>query len=517
MKSIIRLTGLCLFILTAIFYSCKKEEVPTLTTSAILNITGTTATSGGTIVSEGSGTVIARGVCWSSGTTPTIDDSKTTDGAGASSFVSNMTGLNGGTIYFVRAYATNNKGTGYGMALSFSTLGQVPTAATNLATNVTITSAVLNGIINANYLSTIVTFDYGTTISYGQTITGAQSPVTGNINTTITANLTRLAVGTTYHFRIKTINSLGTTYGNDMSFTTLGNKPLVTSIDASNIRSNSAVLNAIVNANNLPTNIIFEYGTTTNYGYVANSVQSPLNGNSDILISAPINDLIIGVTYHFRAKAENQLGTTYGNDLTFSTPNNVTDYDGNTYPVVVIGNQTWMAQNLKTTHYMDGSIITLVTNNIAWSNLTTGAYCTYNNDLTNLNVYGAFYNWFAVVDSRNLCPNAWHIPSDIEWTTLATYLGGQIIAGGKMKEIGTAHWLSPNTGADNFSGFTGLGASLRDFNGAFGNLGQFAYWWTTTENSSALAWRRKLFKDDSTIGIATNNKLCGFSIRCIKD
>jgi uncharacterized protein (TIGR02145 family) len=517
MKSIIRIIVLSLFIFTVIIHSCKKEAVPTLTTSAISNITGTTATSGGAITSEGSGTIIARGVCWSTAITPTIADIKTQDGAGAGTYTSNISGLNGGTVYFVRAYATNSSGTGYGMALSFSTLGQIPTATTNLATNVTITSAVLNGIINANYLSTIVTFDYGTTISYGQTITGDQSPVNSNINTTITANLTGLAVGTPYHFRIKTVNSLGTTYGDDMSFTTLGNKPLVTSIGASNIRSNSAVLNAMVNANNLSTNIIFEYGTTTNYGNVVNSVQSPLNGNSNILISSSIGGLNIGITYHFRVKADNQLGTSYGDDMTFTTPSNVIDYDGNTYPTVVIGNQTWMATNLKTTHYMDGSTISLVTSNNSWSSLTTGAYCTYNNDPTNLNVLGALYNWFAVMDSRNLCPSGWHVPSDAEWSTLTTFLGGQTIAGGKMKEIGTTHWLNPNTGADNFSGFTGLGASVRDNYGVFGILGQYAYWWTTTENSSTLAWRRKLFNDDPTIGVATNNKLDGFSIRCIKN
>src|SRR5664280_817425 len=215
------INGLFFIGLILIIQSCKKEEKPTLTTSDITNITGTSATSGGNITSEGSGTVIERGICWSTSITPTLADSKTTDGAGACTFLSNMPDLNGATTYYVRAYATNKVGTAYGMAMSFTTLGQAPTATTQPATNVTAISAKLNCTINANYLSTSVYFDYGTTISYGQTITATQSPVSGSSNTNVSADITGLTAGTTYHFRVKTVNTLGTTLGNDMSFTTL--------------------------------------------------------------------------------------------------------------------------------------------------------------------------------------------------------------------------------------------------------------------------------------------------------
>jgi hypothetical protein len=204
-----------------IFHSCKKEAAPTLTTSAISNITGTTATSGGTITSEGSGTIIARGVCWSTGISPTITENKTTDGGGTGTFTSNITGLNGGTVYYVRAYATNSSGAGYGTALSFTTLGQAPLATSQSAINVTSTSATLRGIINANYLSTVVTFEYGTSTTYGQSATTTQSPVTGSTNINVSTTVIGLTLGTSYHFRIKAVNTLGTTYGADMIFTTV--------------------------------------------------------------------------------------------------------------------------------------------------------------------------------------------------------------------------------------------------------------------------------------------------------
>ncbi|MGD0581500.1 MAG: FISUMP domain-containing protein [Bacteroidales bacterium] len=213
--------AIMVIIVVTVLAGCKKkEEVPIISTTAISNITATTASGGGNITNEGSSTVTSRGVCWSTSTTPTISNSKTTDGAGAGSFSSNLTGLNGATSYFVRAYATNTAGIGYGMVMSFTTLGQAPTPTVASATNINTTSATLNGSVNANYLSTVVTFEYGTTSSYSSTITAAQSPVTGNTSTSVSANITGLTAGTTYHFRVKATNSLGTSYGSDMSFTT---------------------------------------------------------------------------------------------------------------------------------------------------------------------------------------------------------------------------------------------------------------------------------------------------------
>ena len=175
----------------------KKDEVPVVTTSPISNITGITATSGGNITDEGSSTVTSRGVCWSTGSTPTISDNKTTDGAGAGSFSSNLTNLNGATNYYVRAYASNSTGTGYGMAMSFTTLGQSPLPTITSATSFNATDATLNGSVNPNYLSTIVTFEYGTTTSYGNSITATQSPITGKNTGNVSAKITGVTAGGT--------------------------------------------------------------------------------------------------------------------------------------------------------------------------------------------------------------------------------------------------------------------------------------------------------------------------------
>lgn len=218
MKNLYQIDFKILIIILSISFGCQKDKNPVLTTKEITSILATSATSGGIITDEGSGTIIARGVCWSTQITPTISDNKTTDGAGAGGYTSNMTGLKGGTIYYAKAYATNSSGTGYGMAMSFTTLGQAPIAITQDATNILTTSATLNGSVNANYLSTAVFFEYGTTTNYGQTTTATPSPISGNSNTLVSASISSLTTSLTYNFRVKAVNEQGTTYGNNLTF-----------------------------------------------------------------------------------------------------------------------------------------------------------------------------------------------------------------------------------------------------------------------------------------------------------
>jgi uncharacterized protein (TIGR02145 family) len=196
----------------------------------------------------------------------------------------------------------------------------------------------------------------------------------------------------------------------------------------------------------------------------------------------------------------------------------VTDIDGNIYDTIHIGTQVWLKQNLKATHYTNGDAIANVTDSMAWSNLTTGAYCDYYNTPGNSSTYGNLYNFYALVESRNLCPKGWHVPTNTEWSTLVTYLGGRSVAGGKLKETGTIHWNTPNYGATNETGFTALSGGGRSFLvGSFVNFGEIGYWWSSSEADIYSAWGRKMTSFD--IKVYTNGyvKSDGFSVRCIKD
>ncbi len=196
----------------------------------------------------------------------------------------------------------------------------------------------------------------------------------------------------------------------------------------------------------------------------------------------------------------------------------ITDIDGNVYNTVTIGTQTWMAENLKVTKYRNGDAIPNVTNGNEWLNLTTGAYCDYENAASNSVVYGKLYNWYAVADSRNIAPTGWHVASDDEWTTLTTFLGGVTVAGGKLKEKGTAHWISPNEGATNETGFTALPAGYRMNDGEiFYHLSSHAYFWSFTEDNGSDAWYRYLNSSYSNVYRYNYDKSGGFSVRCIKD
>ncbi len=296
------------------------------------------------------------------------------------------------------------------------------------------------------------------------------------------------------------------------------------------------------NPNGITTNAVTNINGTTATcgGHIASSSGSPITAKgvcwstnhnptitdahtSDDIGKGNFTSFITGITagtYYVRAYATNSAGTAYGNEVSFiiAAPiTNVTDYDGNIYDTVVIGTQTWMKQNLKVTHYRNGDAIPNVTDNTAWSNLATGAYADYNNTPSNSTTYGRLYNWYTVVDTRNLCPTGWHVPSDAEWTTLTNYLGGESIAGGKLKEAGTTHWNSPNTAATNETGFTALPAGYRVGNGTYNYFGKYGYWWSSTEGNTAYAWTRLVYYYFSGASRNYDGKTYGFSVRCLRD
>jgi uncharacterized protein (TIGR02145 family) len=324
--------------------SCKKDDdnnggnnagIPVLTTAVITDITQTTAISGGNITYDGGAFVTARGVCWSTNQTPTISDNKTTDGTGAGNFVSSISGLTANTTYYVRAYATNSNGTGYGSAMSFTTQGGIA--------------------------------------------------------------------------------------------------------------------------------------------------------------------------------------------------NNFTDTrDGNVYKFVTIGNQVWMAENLKYLPSVVGPGIVSQTTPYYYVYGYNGINVDDAKATANYTTYGVLYNWPSSMNGatsstanpsgvQGVCPAGWHLPSDAEWTELADYLGGESVAGGKLKETGTIHWNSPNTGATNETGFTALPGGRRYSSDVFGYIGNYGYWWSATEVSASFAWYRFLLYGNGGLGRFNFPKADGFSIRCVRD
>ncbi|MBE0653750.1 MAG: fibrobacter succinogenes major paralogous domain-containing protein [Bacteroidales bacterium] len=194
----------------------------------------------------------------------------------------------------------------------------------------------------------------------------------------------------------------------------------------------------------------------------------------------------------------------------------VTDIDGNVYQTVTIGSQVWLKENLKTTRYRNGDPIPNVTDDAQWLSLSGGAYCNYDNISSNSATYGLLYNWDAVIDPRNICPAGWHIPSDTEWKTLIDNLGGEEVAGGKLKEKGTAHWISPNTDAIDQYGFKALPAGYR-LGGTFQQPGYYATWWSRTEKNLADAWIITLINSKSKAYIEGAYKIDGHSVRCVRD
>jgi uncharacterized protein (TIGR02145 family) len=212
--------------------------------------------------------------------------------------------------------------------------------------------------------------------------------------------------------------------------------------------------------------------------------------------------------------------------------NGVVDVDGNIYSSIVLGNgQEWMGENLKTTKYSNGDNIPEISDGGQWSGLTIGAYCWYNNDSSSYEIpYGKLYNWHTVVDSRNVCPTGWRVPSDNDWKVLEYYLGMDSVEldsiniitrgtneGGKLKEVGTAHWLSPNTGATNEINFNAVPAGYRDVNSSFNVVTGATWFWSSTSFNSQNAISRAIPYSDAEITRWADDKGEGYSIRCIKN
>jgi uncharacterized protein (TIGR02145 family) len=495
-----------------------------VTTTAVSSITSTTAVSGGNVTADGGGTITARGVCWATTANPDITKSKTTDGTGTGTFTSNLTGLTPGTLYHVRAYATNSSGTAYGADVQFTTAAVVPTVTTAAITNPTQTTATTGGNVTANGGAAVTARGvcYGT--SQNPTIAGPRTS-DGTGDGAFTSNLTGLTPGTTYYVRAYATNSAGTAYGDERSFVTVAiQMPTVTTaaVTPGSITNNAATGGGNVTADG--------GGTITARGICWGTATAPTIQGSHTTetgttgaFTSNMTGLSDATMYYVRAYATNSAGTAYGNEVTFRTL--LSDASGNLYNTVVIGTQTWMAENLKTTKYNDNSDITNVTDNAEWAALTSEAYCWYGNDeTTNKQLYGALYNWYAVHEG-NLCPTGWHVPSDAEFKTLEMHLGmTQTQADGfswrgtdqgtRLKN--TAGWTTGN--GTNTVGFAALPGGYRYyFDGGFAGAGTIGYFWSSEQVSPTNAYYRRL--DGANAGVYREGavKSAGKSVRCIKD
>jgi len=519
---------------------CIKDALPVLNVTIINSVSSTTASCGGVISNAGGVEIIAKGVCWSTSSNPTINDNKTNNGNGIESFTGSLYGLTKGTTYYVRAYATNSEGTGYGEQVSLTTT-TIPTLSTTSISSITISSANTGGYITstggAAITATGVCWNTNSnpTIDDNKTNNGI---VTGEFISTVSG----LLPGTTYYVRAYATNSVGTSYGQQIIFITTTAIPTVTTSAISMITDSTAISggNVISNGGAGISAKGICWSTSAN-PTLNDSKTNELNGN--ITFSGSLTHLVYGTTYYVRAYATNSVGTGYGEQVQFTTTDIfgrlVTDLEGNVYHSVKIGAQTWMVENLKTTRFRNGESIINITDATAWSNSTGPAWCEYNNDSENGSKLGKLYNWNSVIDDRNIAPVGWHIPSDSEWSALENYL----IANGYNYDNSTTenkiakslaattdwnYYSASEAGAvclnlltNNKTGFNALPAGDRsNLTGiSFEEIGNSSCWWSSTAYDETYIWCRSLTKNTSGVyrDYYSGRKSSGHSVRCIKN
>jgi uncharacterized protein (TIGR02145 family) len=389
---------------------------------------------------------------------------------------------------------------------SAATVAGAPTSVTAVRGNsqaiVSFTAPTNGGSVITGYM---VTSNPG-----GITATGISSPIT----------VTGLTNGTVYTFTVVAAVEVASAASAAVTPATVPDSP--TGVVATAGDTWASV--AFVAPTNSGGSAITGYTVMSNPGNISGSgTTSPIN----------VTGLTNGTAYTFTVVATNAVGSSVSSSSsTAVTPrvcptSTITDIDGNTYNTIIIDSQCWMKENLKTSRYRNGVSIPIVTDATGWGSLTTGGRSWYNNDSTTYeNPYGNLYNWYALADSIGLCPTGWGVPTDAEWTTLTTYLGGSTVAGGKMKATGTTYWSSESAGTDNSSGFSALPGGIRYYDGSLTYDGSFdyntdlAFFWSATESDSNTAWIRYL---SNLNGLVTrlnsiySSKSNGASIRCLKD
>jgi uncharacterized protein (TIGR02145 family) len=592
--------------------------LPKVMTDNIIEITSTTAECGGTIDSDNSSTITERGVCWSLNPDPNVTDNKTIDDNVSTSFTCSISGLLPNTVYYIRAYATNNSGTGYGRVISFKTKHENSGFVTDVDGNEYDTIIIGDQIWMKENLKT-TRYNDGTSIlkarngeysnearyqwimndsanfkaTYGalynwyvvaedkicpdgwhvptntewsmlETYLGGSNvaggkmkeagtehwldPNTGADNSSGFSALPGTVIGTSEFFWTATeifgvcawarnlqysISSINGDYMGKQGFMNIRcmkypdqHVPiLVTNIvdSITQTKANSGGF-VVYDGGSQVTSLGVCWSTDPNPQITDNKTIEAYDSNDYLSI---LTGLTPHTTYYIKAYATNEFGTGYGNEYTFTTlaefsvdsifnADSIVDTDGNIYKTVKIGQQIWMAENLKTTKYNTGDNIPQVADNNTWGSLNTGAYCWYNNDSAGYEkVYGKLYNWYTV-NTGNLCPIGWHVPSEVDWDELINFLGGSTLSGGKMKEEGFEHWPSPNTDADNGSGFSALPGGYRFPNGSlFSDVPYTGLWFSSSLNESENPLYIELNYATALCHKNWYDKKAGMSVRCV--
>jgi uncharacterized protein (TIGR02145 family) len=513
-------------------------DAPSVTTADITEIGDNSATGGGEVTDDGGVDVTARGVVWSETSGPTVDtnDGFTEDGTGLGAFTSNLTGLAMNTTYYVRAYATNSQGTGYGEEKSFTTTGGA------LAT--VVTGDVSNIASGSADCSAEVTDDGGEAVTARGLVWSTMadptlennegSSVDGSGTGSYTGSMTSLTRVTDYAVRAYATNSAGTAYGDPVYFTTLPEPPVVTTADITDITAYLALGGGEVTDDG-GAGIVYAgivWSTSPNPTYENNEGAMGLNGN-------PFEGLLSGLqpetTYYVRAWAFNDDAHTYvyGEEKSFTTlpftfqAGNFTDpRDGTQYSTVTINGQTWMAENLA---YLP-EVCTPDTECGYWVYDYSGTDVAAAEATTNYTDYGVLYSWEM---AKAACPANWHLPSDEEWSYLELNIGmpyNQAFGGSdrfytdygdRLKETGNAHWTGTNTGT-NIAGFNARPGGERDvIDDSFKYMGTVCDFWTSTEIGSPeldLIFRNIKGKVISRMRYSKDNyKDLGLSVRCVQD
>ncbi|MCR4737002.1 MAG: fibrobacter succinogenes major paralogous domain-containing protein [Bacteroidales bacterium] len=525
-------------------------NIPVVKTASVSSLGYSSVACGGEITSNGGASVTQRGVCWSTQPNPSIDfnNNITVNGNGSGSFSSNVTGLTPGTTYYMRAYATNSAGTAYGQQVTFTTLN-IPVITTKPVTNILDSTAVCGGVI------TFV--GDGPIMAKGVCWKTSVNPTVNDHITTDTSAqadfnclLTELTPGTRYYVRAFATNAGGTVYGAQESFYTSDVKPTVSTDMVYDITTNSAIGGGHIVSTGL-SNITAQgvcWSTSSN-PTIADNHTSDSIGTS--VFSSNITGLVTGTLYHIRAYATNSSGTGYGEDVAFFTLGNpsqdnqpcpntptLTDFDGNTYNTVKIGQQCWMKENLRTTHYANGTAIPSGT-----TSSTTSPYYYYNSSSgIALAQRGYLYNWAAAMHGENssdaipsgvqgICPTGWHLPSSSEWRQLNTYVGAQsqYLCNGNSRYIAKA--LASTTGwnehyddctvgnilmNNNATGFSAMPVGYYTSNGNH-SVGIFTAFWSSTNSSSDYTNILSMSSMSPYSAIGTDRSDYYYSVRCLQN